>query len=94
MKSKFYKDAYITLLLLDRLVLITKNGLKKTRFEQWNDKVPKFSYHLRTWGEAGMVTVRDIKTSTLMDKGKSYMIIGYDLNHAGDSYKMYNPLIG
>ena len=63
-------DSYTTSLLLDRLVLITKNGLKKTRFKQLNNKVPKFAYHLRTWGEAGVVTVRDIKTSTLMDKGK------------------------
>ena len=68
MKSKLYKDANATSLLLDELLLITKNGLNNTRFEHWNDKVPKFAYHLRTWGEAGVVTVRDIKTSKLMDK--------------------------
>ena len=51
----------------------------------------KCAHHLRTWGEAGVVTVRDIKTSKLMDKGITCMFIGYCLDHAGDCYKMYNP---
>ena len=29
-----------------------------------------------------------------MDKGITCMFIGYDLDHAGDCYKMYNPLTG
>ena len=93
-RCKLYKDTYATALLLDELVLIIKNGQRKTRFEHWNGKIPKFAYHLRTWGEAGVVTVRDIKTSKLMDKGITCMFIGYDLDHAGDCYKMYNPLTG
>ena len=34
---------------------------KKTTFEHWNNEIPKFAYHLRTWGEAGVVSLRDIK---------------------------------
>ena len=51
-RCKLFKDAYATALLLDGLVLITKNGQRKTRFEHWNGTIPKFAYHLRTWGEA------------------------------------------
>ena len=44
-RCKSFKDAYATTLLLDGLVLITKNGQKTTRFEHWTDKVPKFAHH-------------------------------------------------
>ena len=49
-RSKLFKDANDTALLLDGRVLITKHGVRKTRFEHWNGKIPKFAYHLRTWG--------------------------------------------
>ena len=44
-RFKLFKHAYATALLLDGLVLRTKDGQKKTRFEHWNGKVPKFAYH-------------------------------------------------
>ena len=67
-RCKLFKEAFRTATLFDGLVLIkTKKG--KTTFEHWNDEIPKFAYHLRTWGEAGVVSLRDIKKPKLKDKG-------------------------
>ena len=45
---------------------------------------------MRTWGEAGVVTLRDRKKSKIQDKGTT-CIVGYALDHTGDCYRMYNP---
>ena len=67
-RCKLFKEAFRTATLLDGLVLITRNKKRKTIFEHWNDEIPKFAYHLTTWGESGVVSLRDIKKSKLKDK--------------------------
>ena len=90
-RCKLFKEAFNTAVLLDRLTVITRNGVTKTRDEHWNNKLPKFSKHLRKWGEAGVVTLRDLKKSKIQDKGITCMFVGYSPDHAGACYRMYNP---
>ena len=75
----------------DGLVVREINGKSMTRYEHWGGELPKFAKHLREWGEAGIVTTRDIKTSKLTNKGKLCMFVGYSPQHAGDCYRMFDP---
>ena len=85
-------EAFMTATLLNGLVIVEINGRKATRYEHWDDQIPKFAANLRTWGEAGVVKLRDIKTPKYSDKGRTCMFVGYALNHDGDCYRMYDPL--
>lgn len=62
-----------------------------TRYEHWGGQLPKFAHHLREWGVAGIVAIRDIKRSKLTNKGKLCMFVGYSPQHAGDCYRMFDP---
>ena len=90
-RCKLFKEAFTTAAMLDGLTVITRNGETKTRYEHWNGVLPKFSKHLKKWGEAGVVTLRDLKKSKMQDKGLTCMFVGYAQDHAGDCYRMYNP---
>ena len=45
---------------VDGSVVRTINGKTQTRYEHWSGELPAFAHHLREWGEAGIVTIRDI----------------------------------
>ena len=66
-------------------------GKTQTRYEHWNGKIPPFAYHLRTWGEAGVVCLRDLKTAKIQDKGITCMFVGYSIQHPGNTYRMWDP---
>jgi hypothetical protein len=55
-----YSEAFKTATLLDGLMPVEINGITKMRYEHWTDKgnPPAFAKHLRTWGEAGTVTIK------------------------------------
>ena len=76
---------------LDGLVLVTINGVTKTRYEHWVGKNPTFAKYLRTWGEAGTVKVKTKTSPKLKDKGVHCMFVGYATEHSGDTYRMYDP---
>ena len=59
-RCKLFKEAFKTATLLDGLVLITKKGEQKTRFEYQNEEKPKLTNHLRTLEEARVVSLRNI----------------------------------
>jgi hypothetical protein len=44
------------------------------------------------WGRIGYVTKRDDIVKKFKDKFKPCVIIGYESDHAGDVYRMYNPV--
>ena len=90
-RCKLFREAFTTAAMLDGLTIITRKGITKTRYEHWNGVIPKFSKHLKKWGEAGVVTLRDLKKSKMQDKGLTCMFVGYAQDHAGDCYRMYNP---
>ena len=64
-----FREAFITATYLDGLKVIEINGEKKTWYEHWCSKLPRFVYHLRTWGEAGTVKTITGKVSKVLDRG-------------------------
>ena len=49
------------------------------------------SEHLRTWGEAGAVTLRAKMTPKVENRGHICMFVGYPDDHASDTYRMWDP---
>ena len=54
-RYKLYREAAT---MLDNLTVIEIDGKKASRIEHWSGKLPKFVHHLRTIGEAGIVTYK------------------------------------
>ena len=86
-----WREAFMTVTLLDGLVVTTIGNKTQTRFEHWGGTNPPFAKHLRTWGEAGTVKLKNKMTPKLDDRGKTCMMVGYALQHAGDTYRMWDP---
>ena len=86
-----YNEVFKTATLLDGLVVIELNGQKKTRFEHFFGKNPRFINYLRTFWEAGTVKTRTKTTPKLNDRGTQCMFVGYAMDHEGDTYRMWNP---
>eukprot|EP00957_Ditylum_brightwellii_P188189 14326510-Ditylum_brightwellii.AAC.1 len=55
MKYAVFPKAFAVATLLDGLVVVEVDCGKKTCFEHFSGKLPKFSSHPRTWGEAGTI---------------------------------------
>jgi hypothetical protein len=69
-RYKVYSEAFRTATLLDGLMPVEINGITKTRYEHWSDKGnPAFTKCLRTWGEAGTVTLKSKMTPKIKDRG-------------------------
>jgi hypothetical protein len=77
---------------LDGLTVVQWQGKEATRYEHWCGQNPKFANHLRTWGEAGTVTVKEKMAAKVDDRGKTCMMIGYADDHAGDVYRLWTPV--
>jgi hypothetical protein len=88
-RLEFVPEVIMTTTKLDWLKLITINKVKKTRIEHYGLPLSNFTMYLHTWGEAGIIkTGRDGKIG---DGGVMGMFLGYDSNHEGDCYRMWNP---
>ena len=85
-RYRIYSEAFKTATLLDGLVTIDLDGVTATRYEHWCGKNPEFAKNLRTWGEAGTVTVKTKMTPKVKDRGIQCMFVGYALDHPGDTY--------
>ena len=86
-----YKEACKTATMLDGLVVVEIDGIKKTRYEYFFGKNPKFAGHLIFFGEAGTVKTKTKTTPKLDDRGVQCMLVGYAIDHDGDVYRMWNP---
>ena len=84
-------EAFATVTLIDGLVILTINGKEATRYEKCGVVNSPFAGHLRTWGEAGTVTTLNTMTPKLDDRGKTCVMVGYALQHPGDTYQMWDP---
>ena len=93
-RHKLCKEAIMTATLNDGLMVKTIDGRTATRFEHFGDEIPRFARNLRIWGEAGVVSLRDLKTPKIGDKGLVCMFVGYALQHPSDCYRMYNCKTG
>ena len=55
-------------------------------------KKPSFLWNMVEFGRIGYVTRRDMKIKgKLMEQAIKCIMVGYTQNHAGDTYRMYNP---
>jgi hypothetical protein len=86
-----WREAFKTVTLLDGLQVIELYGAEAPRYVHWNNKNPDFAQHLRTWGEAGTVKLKTKMTPKLRDRGATCMMVGYALDHPGDTYRMWDP---
>ena len=94
LRFKLFREAYMCATLLDGLVVVEINGVSKTRQEHWGATLPKWSNALRTWGEAGVVTLKSKMTPKMANKGLSCMFVGYAPQHAEGVYRMWDPTTG
>jgi hypothetical protein len=76
---------------VDGLAAVTIDRITKTQYEHWSGTNPAFLNHLRTWGEAGVVTLTMNMQPKLHDRGLNCMFVGYAMDHSGDVYYMWNP---
>jgi hypothetical protein len=90
-RYKVFPKVFETVTLLDSLVVCTIDGVTKTRAVHFGNTIPKFASHLRTWGEAGTVTIRHKMQPKIEDCRITCVFVGYAVNHEGDCYLMWNP---
>ena len=94
LRFTLYWEENMCATLLDGLVLKTINCITKTRVEHWSDKLPIWAKSLRTWGEAGVATVKTKTTPKLKNRGITSIFVGYTANHAEGVYWIWNPSTG
>ena len=86
-----FKEAFKHATNMDNLVIININGKEATRFEHFGDKLPTFVKAMKTWGKAGVVTLKNKATPKVGDRGKVCIFVGYADMHASDCYRMFDP---
>ncbi len=89
-RHKLWGETVMTATALDNLIPVTWNEETKTRYEHAGYNIPKFVKHLRTFGKAG--TVKNMKDGKVGNRGITMMFVGYSSAHAGNCYRMYNPV--
>jgi len=89
-RFKMWSEAVTTVTALDNLIPVTFIGETKTRYEHAGYEIPKFVKYLRTFGEA--VIVKNGKDGEVGDRGITMVFVGYAVGHAGNCYRMYNPV--
>ena len=90
MKNNLCKEAFKTATLVDGLTVIKIDGVKVIHYEHWCGCNPTFANHLQVWGAAGTVKLCDCQSGKLMDCGEQCMMVGYALDHHGDTYQMWH----
>jgi hypothetical protein len=88
---KVFKEAFKTSKLVDGLMAISIDGKVATRYTHLFGLDSKCSDYLQTWDEAGTVKVKTKATPKIADRGIQCMFVGYAINHAGDTYQMWDP---
>ncbi len=83
-------ETVVTATALDNLIPVTWKGETKTRYEHAGHDIPKFVKHLRTFGKSAIV--KNTKDGKVGDRGITMMFVGYSIAHAGNCYRMYNPV--
>jgi hypothetical protein len=85
LKHLLLPDAVLTATLLDNLIPIEIDGTLATKYVHHvgsNDADPSFVHHLRTWGEAGTVTIKSrVMQPKSADRDVNCMFIGYSRQH-------------
>jgi hypothetical protein len=87
---KLWSEATTTVTALDNLIPVSWNGETMTWYEHAGHKVPKFVKYLGTFGEARIV--KGNKDGKVGNREITMMFVGYADSHAGNCYRMYNPV--
>jgi hypothetical protein len=87
-RYKIYREALKTATVLDGLMVVEIDGMTASRYKHFFGENPKFSNFLRTWGEAGTVTIKGKMHPKVADRGIQCMFTGYANDHTGDCYRM------
>ena len=82
--------AFETATKLDGLIVVTIDGKAQSWYKHFGMENPPFLAHLRTWGEAGTVKIKNKGTPKVGDRGVQCMFVGYAPGHAGDCYQILN----
>ena len=75
-----YREAISHTTRMDGLMLVTVNGMTKTRYEHLLGKNPKFVDCMRIWGEEGVVKEPSGWKAKLRKHGSEAMFVGYVVN--------------
>jgi hypothetical protein len=89
-RYKIFPDWITTVTLYDNLCVVNYKNELKSRYQHVHGVLPKWINNIKTLGEAGTVTITSKINKKLADKGVTCMFVGFDENHAGDCYKMWN----
>ena len=89
-KYDMFKYSAIAASKLDILSVVEIDGVRAMRCLHWSETVPKFAKHLRTWGEAGTITLKSDSTPKPKDRGVHCIFVWYSLIHDGDCCQMKN----
>jgi hypothetical protein len=89
-RFKLWPEVTVTATFLNNPVPVTVNGETKPRWEHTSHKIPLWAKFLWTFGKAG--TVKEGKNRKVLDRGITMMFVGYDIEHSGNCYRMYNPV--
>jgi hypothetical protein len=89
-RFKLWPEVTVTATFLNNLVPVTVNGETKTRWEHTGHKILLWVKVLLTFGEAG--TVKEGKKGKVLDRGITMIFVGYDNEHNGNCYRIYNPV--
>jgi hypothetical protein len=86
-----YPEVIRTAAKLDSLAVVHVRGKTEKRYKVFhNCKEPLWAAKLSTWGEAGVVTLKNLTTAKLDDRGKTCMFVGCAEDHAADCYRMWD----
>jgi hypothetical protein len=89
--QNFWREAFQTSTYLSGIVLVEIDSVLKTQFKHWEGTLRGFLRYLRKWGEARVVKLRTSTTPKIYDRKKVCMFVGYSPNHAGDTFRMWDP---
>jgi hypothetical protein len=87
---KLWGETVMTATALDNLIPVTWKEETMTRYEHAGYVIPKFVKHLRKFGKAGIV--KNMKDGKVGNRGITMMFVGYSSAHAGNCYRIYNPV--
>jgi hypothetical protein len=92
LRKRLMLEAVKAATLLDGLIPIVIDGISSTKFVLQFGKNPSFAKFLRTWGEAGTVTIKSRKFQPKeKGRGVTCLMVGYSPDHSAGTYRMFDP---